>query len=255
MVKIVVFDSGFGSLSMIKQIRKKMKAEVIYFADQANFPYGKKSISELRRIVKKTIVSLKNEFKPDLIIVGSNTPSILLGGFNSSKIIGVYPPLKEASKKSKCSSIGILTTQNVVKSKALDLLIKQNIPKKVKVSKINASPLVDLVESGKFINQKQYCKKKIKSILTKEFEKNQVDVVTLSSTHLPFILPILHQLFPKIQFLDPAEAIARKIMKAHNLNKSKKSALTIYSSGKVSRFQSQLVKIGITRKVKSLKIH
>ena len=111
------------------------------------------------------------------------------------------------------------------------------------------------MESGKFINQKQYCKKKIKSILTKEFEKNQVDVVTLSSTHLPFILPILHQLFPKIQFLDPAEAIARKIMKAHNLNKSKKSALTIYSSGKVSRFQSQLVKIGITRKVKSLKIH
>jgi glutamate racemase len=255
MVKIVVFDSGFGSLSIIKQIRKKMKAEVIYFADQANFPYGKKSILRLQRIIFKTINFLENEFKPDLIIVGSNTPSILLGKFNSSKIIGVYPPLREASKKSKYSSIGILTTQNVVKSKKLDALIRQNVPKKVKVLKINASPLVELVESGKFINQKQYCKNKIKLILQKQFEDYPIDVVTLSSTHLPFILPILHQLFPKIQFLDPSEAIITKIMKRYSYIKSKKSTFTIYSSGKTRLFQIQLNKIGIKRKVKFLKIH
>lgn len=255
MVKIVVFDSGFGSLSIIKQIRKKMKAEVIYFADQANFPYGKKTILQLQRIVSKTIIFLENEFKPDLIIVGSNTPSILLDRFSSSKIIGVYPPLKEASKKSKHSSIGILTTQNVLKSKKIDSLIRKNVPKKVKVLKINASPIVDLVESGKFINQKQYCKNKIKSILQKQFEENTVDVVTLSSTHLPFILPILHQLYPKIQFLDPAEKISTRIMKKYNQKKSKKNTFSIYSSGKIRLFQSQLAKIGIKRKVKPLKIN
>jgi glutamate racemase len=255
MVKIVVFDSGFGSLSIIKQIRKKMKAEVIYFADQANFPYGKKSILQLQKIVKKTISFLENEFKPDLIIVGSNTPSILLGRFNSSKIIGVYPPLREASKKSKYLSIGILTPQNVVKSKKLDALIRQNVPKKVKVLKINASPLVELVESGKFINQKKYCKNKIKLILQKPFEDNPLDVVTLSSTHLPFLLPILHQLFPKIQFLDPSETIVTKIMIKYNHKKLKKNTFTIYSSGKTRIFQTQLNKIGIKRKVKSLKIH
>src|SRR3972149_3959008 len=197
MVKIAVFDSGFGSLSVIKQIRKKMKAEVIYFADQENFPYGKKSVAELRRIINKTISTLKKEFKPDVIVVGSNTPSILLGGYKLSKIIGVYPPLKEASKKTKTSSIAILSTQNVVKSKALDDLIRKNVSKKVKVLKINVSPLVELVESGKFIYQKQYCINKIKSLLLKPLEDNQVDVVTLSSTHLPFILPLLHQLFQK----------------------------------------------------------
>jgi len=101
MVKIAVFDSGFGSLSVIKQIRKKMKAEVIYFADQENFPYGKKSVSELRRIINKTISTLKKEFKPDVIVVGSNTPSILFGGYKSSKIIGVYPPTKRSIKKNK----------------------------------------------------------------------------------------------------------------------------------------------------------
>lgn len=255
MVKIVVFDSGFGSLSIIKQIRKKMKAEVIYFADQANYPYGKKKIFGLRRIINETINFLENEFKPDLIIVGSNTPSVLLGRFHSSKIMGVYPPLREASKKSKISSIGILATQNVVKSKKLDALIKQNIPKKVNVLKINASPLVELVESGKFINEKQYCKKKIISILKKQFEDNPLDVVTLSSTHLPFILPILHQIFPKIQFLDPSEVIATKIMKRYRHTKSKKSSFTIYSSGDTRLFETQLNKIGINRRVKFLKIH
>src|SRR3989304_894147 len=217
MVKIAVFDSGFGSLSVIKQIRKKMKAEVI--------------------------------------VVGSNTPSILLGGYKSSKVIGVYPPLKAASKKTKTSSIAILSTQNVVKSKALDDLIKKSVSKKVKILKINASSLVELVESGKFIDQKQYCINKIKSLLLKPLKDNQVDVVTLSSTHLPFILPLLHQLFPKIEFLDPANSIVTKILKIHNNLPKTKSTFTIYSSGKITRFQNQLNKIRIKRKVKILKIH
>lgn len=254
MVKIIVFDSGFGSLSIIKQIRKKMSAEVIYFADQANYPYGKKSIIQLQKIVKNTIKFLKKEFKPDLIIIGSNTPSILLKEFNSSKIIGVYPPLKEASKRTH-SSIAILATQNVVQSKKLDELIRKNTYKNVKVLKINASPLVDLVESGKFIKQKQFCRNKIKSLLKNTFENSQVDVVTLSSTHLPFLLPMLKQTFPKILFLDPAEEIANKIMKKYRPKKSGKSRLSIYSSGKTEFFQAQLSQIGIRRKVKYLKIH
>lgn len=255
MVKIVVFDSGFGSLSIIKQIRKKMKAEIIYFADQANFPYGKKSINELKKIIFRTINFLENEFHPDLIIVGSNTPSILLGGFDSPKIIGVYPPLIEASKKSKSSSIGILTTQNVAKSKKLDVLIRKKIPKNMNVFKINASPIVELVESGKFINKKQFCKNKIKSILHKQFENSSIDVVTLSSTHLPFIRPFLEKIFPKIQFIDPSETIALKIRKRFYDKRSKLGRLHIYSSGRPRLFQTQLEKIGIKRKVKFLEIN
>ena len=43
MARIAIFDSGFGSLSIIKQIQKTTKTEIIYFADQKNFPYGEKS--------------------------------------------------------------------------------------------------------------------------------------------------------------------------------------------------------------------
>lgn len=247
MVKILVFDSGFGSLSVIKQIRKMMKAQIIYFADQKNFPYGKKSISLLRKIITHTINSLQKEFEPDVIVVGSNTPSILLGGYKSSRIIGVYPPLKEASQRTKTWSIAILSTQNVVKSKALDEFIRKNVPKKVNVLKINASPLVELVESGKFIENNRFCKNKIKSLLEKKFLDNNIDVVTLSSTHLPFLLPLLQQIFPKISFLDPAENVVKKIMKKHKSRE--RASLKIFSSGNVSRFQKQLHKIGINNKV------
>ena len=59
---IVVFDSGFGSLSIIKAIQKNTKANIVYFADQKNFPYGKKSKSELEKIIRNTISNLKAKF-------------------------------------------------------------------------------------------------------------------------------------------------------------------------------------------------
>ncbi|MBT3686159.1 MAG: glutamate racemase, partial [Nitrosopumilus sp.] len=55
MAKIVVFDSGLGSLSIIKEIQKIGKNDIIYFADQKNYPYGVKSQAQLSTIIKKTI--------------------------------------------------------------------------------------------------------------------------------------------------------------------------------------------------------
>ena len=60
MVKIAVFDSGLGSLSIIQAIQKLSKTEIIYFADQQNYPYGKKSHAQLRKIIQKSIKLLQN---------------------------------------------------------------------------------------------------------------------------------------------------------------------------------------------------
>ena len=78
MPKIAVFDSGLGSLSVIKHIQKQINVEVIYFADQDNYPYGTKSIRQLDKIIKSTISKLQEKFDPDIIVIGSNTPSLLL---------------------------------------------------------------------------------------------------------------------------------------------------------------------------------
>lgn len=66
MAKIVVFDSGLGSLSIIKAIQKISKSDIIYFADQHNFPYGKKSQAQLSRIIQNSIKLLGKEFSPDI---------------------------------------------------------------------------------------------------------------------------------------------------------------------------------------------
>ena len=73
---IIVFDSGIGSISVIRELKKELPNEnLIYFADKANFPYGKKSQNDLFKIVHNTIKYLER-FNPKLIIIASNTPTI-----------------------------------------------------------------------------------------------------------------------------------------------------------------------------------
>ncbi len=250
MAKIAVFDSGLGSLSVIRPIQKKIKSEIIYFADQKNYPYGTKSSKELNKIIKSTISKLEEKFSPDIIVIGSNTPSLLLGIKTRCMVIGVLPPLRDAAKKTRTRSVGILATRSVVKSRILQQYIRKNVPRNIHVTKINASPLVDLVESGKFILEKKQTTKKIKKILYK-IPKNKIDTITLSSTHLPFLLPMLQQAFPDVLFLDPADSIATKIASKISSKKTR-SRLRIYASGDIRNFQAKLHKIGIKNKVLSL---
>ena len=126
LAKIAVFDSGLGSLSIIKEIQKNMKADIVYFADQKNYPYGTKSQAQIASIIKKTINMLEEKFTPDIIVVASNTPSLMLN-LQTRKIVDVKPPLKLAQKKSKSKKIGILATKSSVRSKGLVNYIKENL--------------------------------------------------------------------------------------------------------------------------------
>ena len=252
MAKIVVFDSGLGSLSIIKEIQKIGKNDIIYFADQKNYPYGVKSQAQLSTIIKKTINILEEKFVPDIIVVASNTPSLMLD-LSTKKIVDVKPPLKVAIKKSKSKRIGILATKSAINSKGLtDYIEEENIPKSYKIFKINGSNLVNLVESGKFLNNKKYCKKIIKENLENIVISEKIDTITLSSTHLLFLKTLLKKEFPQIQFLDPGNLVAIKILKKIKNKQSKRNSLKIFTSGDVIDFKNKLNKIGISNKVNYL---
>ncbi|MCV0393244.1 MAG: aspartate/glutamate racemase family protein [Nitrosopumilus sp.] len=254
MAKIAVFDSGLGSLSIIKEIQSVCKSEIIYFADNQNYPYGKKSKSQLNAIINRSIKLLEKKFSPDFIVVASNTPSLILN-FTNKKLIDVKPPLKLAVKFSKTKQIGILATQSAIKSKELSYYIKQQkFSKSTKIIKINASELVDLVESGKFVTNKKLCIKLIKKILDEKIIKNSIDVITLSSTHLPFIQHFLEKKYPSIQFLDPGRIIANNIYSKIKNQQNKKNTLKIFTSGNTNEFQTKLKNIGIKNKVNFLSI-
>lgn len=251
MARIAVFDSGLGSLSVIRPIQRKVRAEIIYFADQASYPYGTKSTRELRRVINSTIKRLEQRFVPDVIVVASNTPSLLLNPERQKKILGVYPPLKEAAKKSKTGKIAVLATRSVVKSRKLQDFVNSQTPEGTKTFKIDASPLVDLVESGKFLSEKEFCKKKINEYL-KIIKSEKVDVATLSSTHLPFLLPMLKKSFPGVTFLDPAESVADKIALLLKNKKPGARKMEIFASGSTIGLQKKLQRLGIRKKVKPL---
>ena len=94
-MKIVVFDSGLGSLSIIKAIQKRTKADIIYLADKKNFPYGKKTKSQLYKIITDTIQKISERFNPDVIVLASNTPSLLFREKLPDNVITVLPPLEK----------------------------------------------------------------------------------------------------------------------------------------------------------------
>lgn len=254
--RIAVFDSGLGSLSVIRAIQKKVKPEIIYFADKKNFPYGTKTKTQLEKIINRTIRLLKTNFNPVLIVVGSNTPTLLLKKIKRSpNLIGVFPPLKEAARISKTNKIAILGSKLLVKSKELSRYIELcNLPETNKVFKINVSSLITLVEDGKFISNKQICRKKINSVLDKKFKKNEIDVAILSSTHLPFLRLFLEMQFPSVTFFDPAETVAKKVAQVISKDKQKNASLRIYTSGDPKKFHRQLKKLGIKNKVSFLAV-
>ncbi len=253
MVRIVVFDSGLGSLSIIKPIQKQIKCNIIYFADSKNFPYGKKSIKEIRNITSQTISILQNSFKPELIVVGSNTLSLTLNS-RSKNIFPVLPPLNEAKRITKSKSITILATESIVKSNLLDNYIKNFKTNNIKIIKVNASRLVELVENGKFYSNPELCRNVIKKTLSPIFIKNNVDVVTLSSTHLPFLLEFFKNIFPDITFLDPSESLARKLKQKYFDDTEKRNSLQIFTSGSINVLQKKLRHLGIKNKIFKLTI-
>ena len=254
MAKIAVFDSGLGSLSIIRSLQKSCKMEIIYFADQKNFPYGTKTEIKLEEIIKKTIKNLDAKFSPDLIIIGSNTPTIILG-LENRKIIGVNPPLNEAIKISKTKNIAVLGTKSLVCSnKFLNYIENCKLPNQFIIHKINASNLVELVESGRFLTDENYCRKIIRRSLKRIFSQNKIDVATLSSTHLPFLKKILKSEFPNVQFVDPADNLAIKICKKIKQSNIQKNSLKIYSSDQTGLFQKNLIKMGIKKKIEFFSI-
>jgi len=243
-MKIVVFDSGLGSLSIIKAIQKKTKSDIIYLADRKNFPYGTKTKSQLYKIITDTIEKISERFDPDVIVLASNTPSLLFREKLPKNVITVLPPLE---KIQKASNVAILTTEIVAKSKELDNYIEQ-FSDLEEVLKINCSELVELVESGKFLTHERDCVKTILKVLKDEFKENKIKIATLSSTHLPFLLPFLKKYFRGVEFLDPAEDVAIKISKLEK-SKSTRNSLSIYTTKSPKALQRNLKSMGISNKV------
>jgi glutamate racemase len=249
---VSVFDSGVGSLSIIRELKKEIPHEnLLYFADKAHFPYGNKSHAELREIIVNTVKYLAR-FKPKLIIIASNTPSIQVldevKRIANIPLLGVRPPLKMACRLTKKKHIGIMATQGAIMSKGLEDQIRREIPQDILVTKFNASPIIELVENGTYITNERRTYDIISRVLGNGLD-SKIDVITLSSTHLPFVKRYLSNLLPTVKFVDPATIIAKDVRKflAFNriLKKTGTGRLRIFVSEGKRYFEQTIRAMGV----------
>lgn len=257
---IAVFDSGIGSLSIIKELRRELPAEdVLYFADRAHFPYGSKSHKELYEIIVNTINYLKR-FKPKLIVMASNTPTVqvleeLKKAVTDVPIIGIRPPLKEAARMTRKKHIGILATAGTVNSKELENQIRREVPQHILVTKFNASPIVQIVEQGSHLADERRTFDVISRVLGDD-AGDKIDVMTLSSTHLPFVKRYLSALLPTVKFVDPAQMVAkdvRKFLKFYKMTKKTGSGrLQILVSDGKREFERSVRAMGLREPVEEV---
>lgn len=257
---IAVFDSGIGSLSIIRELKREVQAEdLLYFADRVHFPYGTKSHQQLLDVIVNTIRYLKR-YKPKLVLVASNTPSVQVLDdvrkvITDVPIIGVRPPLKEAARLTKRKHIGILTTQSMVNSRELENQIRREIPQHILVTKFNASPIIELIENGVHLDDERRTFDVISRVLGDGVDE-KIDVMTLSSTHLPFVKGYLNSLLPTVRFVDPAQTVAKDVRKFLSFNRmAKKSGsgkLQILVSDGKREFEKSIRAMGVREPVEEV---
>ena len=131
-MKVGVFDSGIGGLTVVKSLlENKLFEEIVYFGDTARVPYGIKDKTTIIRYAIEAVEFFKN-FELDLIIVACNTVSAHaldeMREVSSCPVIGVVEAGILATSnalKDKNSNILILGTKATINSKAYEIGLKE----------------------------------------------------------------------------------------------------------------------------------
>jgi len=146
---IGVFDSGLGGLSVCRAIQNILPEEdIMYFADLEFSPYGNKSIKAISDR-SESIVNFFIDQDCKLIVVACNTATVNSIGMlrlkHSIPIIGVEPGIKPAALVSKNRTIGVLATEQTLKSNSFQQL-KARYSNAVRIETMACPNLVYLVE-------------------------------------------------------------------------------------------------------------
>ncbi len=217
-MKIGVFDSGIGGLSVVKSLLEhQLFEEIIYYGDTARVPYGTKDKNTIVRYGIEAVEFFKN-FELDLIVVACNTVSAYaldeMRDSASCPVIGVVEAGILACSNSlqdKKSNILIIGTNATIKSKAYELGLEKN--NFTNVDAKATSLLVPLVEEE--IYEGSIVEESFKHYF-KEIDKN-IDALILGCTHFPLLSDALQKHFgEETKLIHSGEAIVEHLQKQFN---------------------------------------
>ncbi|MGH6715406.1 MAG: glutamate racemase [Bradyrhizobium sp.] len=215
---ILVFDSGFGGLTVLREIvAARPDAHHVYVADDAFFPYGHHSEDEIIARVVPLIGELIAARAPDLVVIACNTASTLvlphLRAAYTVPFVGTVPAIKPACAKSKTKRVSVLGTKGTVQREYTHSLIR-DFAGGCEVTLVGSPELAALAESalsGHEVDDRDIADE-IAPCFVGDDPAARTDTVVLACTHYPLLLDRLTRLAPwKVAWIDPAPAIARRV--------------------------------------------
>jgi glutamate racemase len=218
MKKIGVFDSGYGGLTVLKDIQRILpEYDYIYLGDNARAPYGNRSFDVVYQFTLQAVKRLF-ELDCDLVILACNTASAkALRSIQQNdlphiapdkRVLGVIRPTAEQIGKYTSSNVvGVLGTPGTISSGSYLIEIHKQYPD-IEVHQ-KACPLwVPLIENNKHLSEGGQI------IIRNDFQEllnlnPKIDTVLLACTHYPIIQNQLEQLSGNdIQIVAQGEIVA-----------------------------------------------
>lgn len=208
--KIGVLDSGKGGLSVISDLFfLPCGADFVYFADDANFPYGTKTLDDVKKLVLNAL-NFFNDKNLDFLIIACNT--MCSAAFPALQNYVNFPIFSIID--SNISAIKRHIDENMLINRARMLLfatnttvsskIYENLLNGVTVHSMELNPLVRMIENSDFVSARMYLQD-----LRQNFH-DDFDFLVLGCTHFPLIGGIFAEIF-KVPILPQSEQILQKI--------------------------------------------
>lgn len=205
-MKVGIFDSGYGGLTIFKAIRELLpQYDYIYLGDNARTPYGSRSFDA---IFKFTTEGVRYLFSQDckLIIIACNTASakalrslqqkILPVQYPDRRVLGIIrPSVEELGRDTKTKTVALWATEGTVKSDSFSIEIEKYAPG-LHLIQTSCPMLVPLVESGELTGTgTEYFIRKYWE-QTRRFS-DSIDLLLLACTHYPLLLPVIREIVPE----------------------------------------------------------
>lgn len=256
---ILVFDSGIGGLTVLREARVIMPdRRFVYIADDAGFPYGGWEEEALRA----RIVTLFGDFiaahDPEIAIIACNTASTLVlddlrRAYPSVPFVGTVPAIKPAAERTSSGLVSVLATPGTVRRAYTRDLI-ESFASQCHVRLVGAERLAGIAEAhirGEKIDEDLVAEQIAPCFIEKDGRRT--DIVVLACTHYPFLANVFRRLAPwPVDWLDPAEAIARRTV---SLLPQRKADVELHTHDDLAVFTSQRPDYAVRRLMQGFGLH
>ncbi len=240
--RVLVFDSGIGGLSVLREIRAaRPDADIVYVADDAGFPYGGWEEGALTARIVALAGDLIEAHRPDLFVIACNTASTLvlpsLRNRYAVTFVGTVPAIKSAASTTTTRLVSVLATPGTVKRDYTRALV-DTYASHLDVTLVGSTRLATIAEAflaGDAVDETEIARE-IRPCFRRH-EGRRTDRVVLACTHYPFLIDHFRRLAPwEVTWIDPAPAIARRVTQligGPRAGAATGEGLAVFTSGKM----------------------